>query len=874
VPKTMFLVDGSNHAFRVQFALPPQHTTSFFPTRVLYGFTLLFQKMLRTWRPDYVVVSFDSGKTFRHELYTEYKGHRPEMPGDLKRQWDSLPQLVEAFGYPCIMREGYEADDVLGSLATQFAADDLLVYMVTSDKDFAQLVGPNVRLLDEAKGRELDEAGVVDKYKVKPGQVVDWLALQGDSSDNIPGVPGVGPKTASGLLAKYGDLDAVLAAAAEGKVRGKRGENLVIYADAARMSRTLARIETGLDLGVDLEALVPKGLQEDDLRGLFERWEFGAVARKMLPHREAVDVSGYRAVTTDSGVAELIARLRAAGKFAFSLRTHEGAGGPELIGAAFAWAEGTAYLPLTPRAGVESDGAAAAAQVLELLADPTLDKVAHDLKQYLSVLERMGCSIKGIAGDSRILDYVLVAHRRTHGLDDLAQRHLGHSLAYVPEEEPLLLGDVVRWSIEPAHVAWLTHAKLFSRLEEGTRFIYEQIELPLMPILAGMESAGVRLDLDVLAAVRADIAGRAELAEATCHELAGREFKVNSPKDVAQVLFEELELPKTKKTRLGAWSTDSSVLEGLADNHPLPAAILDYRQLQKLDGTYLSKLPQHVAADGRIHTTFSQTVAATGRLASNDPNMQNIPIRTFEGRRIRDAFVAEPGHVLMSFDYSQVELRVLAHFCGTGALVESFKRGEDIHRRTASEVWKVPMEEVTSEQRSAAKAINFGLLYGMSAFRLGRDLSISRADAQQYMDDYFGRIPQVSQWIDATKASCRDLGYAETLFGRRRLIPEIYSKNYSERAAGEREAVNTVVQGSAADIIKIAMIRVDASLTDAGLPARMVLQVHDELLLEVAAGSEQAVAEVVVREMMGAADLVVPLQVNWASGNDWNAAHG
>ncbi len=872
--KTMFLVDGSNHAFRAQFALPPQHTTGFFPTRVLYGFTLLFQKMLRQWRPDYVVVSFDSGKTFRHAMYEDYKGHRPDMPGDLKRQWPLLPELVEAFGYPCMMMEGYEADDVLGSLAAQFASDDLLVYLVTSDKDFAQLVGPNVRLLDEAKGRELDVEGVVGKFSVRPEQVVDWLGLQGDSSDNIPGVPGIGPKTASTLLAKYGDLESVLAAAAAGEVKGKRGTNLVEHAEAARMSRTLARIETELDLGVTLDDLAPRGLQEEELRELFEQWEFGSVARKLLPAKVAVDTSGYRAVTTDSGVDELLKDLRAAGRLAFALRAHETGAGVMILGASFAWEGGTAYLPLTPRSGVSHDVEAATTRVLELLADPTVEKIGYDLKQSMRVVSKAGGKAAGLVGDARVLDYVLVAHRRTHGLEDLAQRHLGHSLAYAPDVEPLLLEDVVRCAIEPAHVAWLAHAKLQKRLGDGTRFVYEKIELPLTPILAEMEENGIFLDRDVLAQVRDDIKARAAQAQATCHELAGRAFKVNSPKEVADVLFVELELPKSKKTRSGAWSTDSSVLEGLAEHHPLPRAILDYRQLQKLDSTYLSKLPKHVGEDGRIHTTFNQTVAATGRLASTEPNLQNIPIRTFEGRRIRDAFVAPPGRVLMSFDYSQVELRILAHCCGSEALIESFRSGEDIHRRTASEVWKVPMSEVSVEQRSAAKAINFGLLYGMSAFRLGRDLSISRGEAKAYMDEYFGRMPEVSDWIEATKKSCREVGYAETLFGRRRLIPEIYSKNFTDRAAAEREAVNTVVQGTAADIIKLAMIRVHQALQQSELPALMLLQVHDELLLEVHAGYEEAVAEVVVREMMAAADLAVPLQVNWAAGHDWNAAHG
>jgi len=869
MPKKLFLIDGSNHAFRVQFALPPQHASDGFPTRVLYGFTLLFQKMMRTYRPDYCVVSFDHGKSFRHDKLEAYKGHRPDMPADMRRQWDYLPQLVEGFGYKVLAAEGYEADDVIGSLARRFASDDVHVYIVSSDKDFAQLVDPRVHLVDDAKGKVLSMDDVAEKLGVRPDQVVDMKGLAGDSSDNLPGVPGIGVKTAAKLLDQYGSFDAVLAAAADGKIKGKRGQNLQQHADDARISRELAEIYTELDLGVELDDLAPQGIQEEPLRELFDQWEFMSVANKLLPHKVAVDKSRYTAVTSTEQLPALRSALTGGHPIGFALRTTSHG----VLGASFATKEGVWYLPVAQRAGVALDPAEARQFVLDILGDASIAKVAYGVKSLRKAVRSMGGELRGVEGDVRLLDYVLVAHRRTHGLEEIAKRHLGHNMAYVPENEPLMLSDVVDFAGEPAQVPLLVHPKLTRRLGDGTRFVYETIELPLVEVLDDMEEAGIRIDPATFEVIAADLRERVQLAEKRCHEILGRPFKVGSPKEVAEVLFDELGLTKSKRTKTG-FSTDASVLEKLSDEHPLPEAILHWRQLQKLESTYVSTLPGYADEDHRIHTTFNQAVAATGRLSSVDPNLQNIPIRTFEGRRIRDGFVASEGHVLMSADYSQVELRVLAHCCGSGALVDSFAAGEDIHRRTASEVWGTPMDEVTSEQRSAAKAINFGLLYGMSAFRLGRDLSISRAEAQQYMDDYFGRMPQVQAWIEATKQSCRDNGYAETLFGRRRLIPEIYAKSYSDRMAGEREAVNTVVQGTAADIIKLAMLRVHRALRAAESPARMLLQVHDELLLEVPHDHVDATRDLLVEEMMAAADLAVPLAVNVGWGHNWNDAHG
>jgi DNA polymerase-1 len=880
-PKRMFLVDGSNHAFRVQFALPPQHASDGFPTRVLYGFTLLFQKMMRTYRPDYVAVSFDHGKSFRHQLFGEYKGHRREMPEDMRRQWQYMPGLVEAFGYSCVMAEGFEADDVLGTLARKFASDDVHVFIVTSDKDFGQLVDERIFLVDDTKGQVLGAPEILEKTGVRPDQMIDALALSGDTSDNIPGVPGVGMKTAATLLEEWGTLERVLEAAGAGRIKGKRGEMLVQHAEDARLSKRLATIALDVPVPPDLASYAPTGVHEVPLREMFDRWEFMEVATKLLPARNMVDKARYHVVTDEAGLEATLARVRAARRVGIHVRTDGGR--PETaeilgIGLATDAPDGGAsfvdYVPLVPRHDLHLDFDRARAAVFALLADPNLAKVGFDLKEAMRVLRCGGADLAGIQGDLKLLDYVLVAHRRTHGLAEIAKRHLGHNVVVAPPAEPLMVKELADLGGEPAHLSLLLHDRLEARLDEATTGkVYRTLELPLLPVLADMEAAGIELDLAVMDGIFQDVAARVEAAEKQCHAILGRPFKVGSPKEVGEILFEELGLAKQKRTKTG-YSTDASVLESLADEHPLPQAILDWRALQKLESTYLRTLPGFAAKDGRIHTTYNQAVAATGRLSSTDPNLQNIPIRTYEGRRIRDGFVAPAGSVLMSADYSQVELRVLAHCCRAPALVASFQNGEDIHRRTASEVWSVPMAEVTYAQRSAAKAINFGLLYGMSAFRLGRDLQIEREQAQNYMDDYFGRMPEVATWIEATKEKCRLQGFVETLFGRRRLIPEIYAKDFQERMAAEREAVNSVVQGTAADLIKIAMIRVHAALPTAGLRARLLLQVHDELLLEVPDAEIDAVQALVRREMMGAAALVVPLVVDVGHGHDWNAAKG
>ncbi|MBN2799899.1 MAG: DNA polymerase I [Deltaproteobacteria bacterium] len=882
----LFLIDGSNHAFRVHFALPPMHAPDGAPTATLYGFTTMLHKLLSSYQPDYCAVAFDVSRTFRHDRYPEYKGHRPDMPEDLRAQWPLLPALVEAFGVKTFGIDGFEADDVMGTLAHRFAAEGLEVVLVTGDKDFCQLVGPQVRILDLMKGIEFGEEGVIEKFGVPPDKVIEALGLMGDSADNIPGVPGVGPKRATQFLTQYGSLEGVLAAAAAGKIKGKTGQSLIDHADSARLSAELATIHLAVPGVVDLplEALAPKGMQREALRERFEAWGFGKVARKLLGTVSEVDSGVYRAVDSAEGLAALVADLRAAGRFAFDVETTSlDPRHARVVGMSFSWSgEDAVYVPVAHQ---EGGNAPEALEVLRpLLEDPSLLKTGQNLKYDLRVCRHNGIDLRGIDGDTLLLDYVLSPDERRHGLDALASRYLTHemiSYQEVSKREELTfdqvsVADATRYAAEDAQVAWLLERKLLPLLDPGQERIYRELEVPLVPILASLEDAGVRVDVEALAAVRDDVAERVQLAEEACHLIAGRSFNVNSRHELRDILFEELGYVGTKKVKDG-WSTDSSVLEklvGLQPERDLPANVLHYRHLSKLLGTYLDKLPEYVAEDGRIHSSFQQAVAATGRLSSSDPNLQNIPVRTWEGQRIRGCFLPAEGHSFLSCDYSQVELRILAHYSQEPALVEAFRDGVDIHRRTAAQVLGLPPEEVGAAERNAAKAINYGLIYGMSAFRLAGELGISRKQAQAYMDAYFGGLPAVTRWIEEVKETARADGFATTLLGRRRRLPDLRSAKWGLRMAAERLAVNTPIQGTAADIMKRAMIDVHEALAAEGLRSRVLLQVHDELLLEVPSGEERAAEALVRRCMMGAAALLVPLEVTSAFGEDWHQAHG
>ena len=882
--KKMFLIDGSNHAFRVHFALPPMHASDGFPTRALYGFSTLFAKLMRTWNPDYVLVAFDNtGKTFRHELYPAYKGERPDMPGDLREQWPRFVDLVEAFGYAGHMATGVEADDVIGTLATQFAGPDVHVYLVTGDKDFCQLVNEHVTILDLMKDVEIGPEGVREKFEgVGPEHVVDVLGLAGDKSDNIPGVPGIGVKTAAKLLLQHGSLEQILEDAP--KIRGKRGQNLQEFAEDARMSKVLATIRCDLELPYTLETLAPREMNVDWLRQKFDDWNFGRIAKRLLPERPPLDTSRYTTVDSLRSLMALARTLRSARRFVLGAEalTRDPRTSP-IVGLSFAWGDGdAAYLPLGHEEGDQLSESEALAVLKPLLESERVEKWGHGTKDLVALLRNHGVTLRGLRGDTELLDHMLAAHARVRGLEQMATRYLGHTMNLYDDlsdsaERTFHECDTeegTEYAAEIAHVGYLLHSKLEPKLSEGMERLYREIELPLVPVLADMQRTGIRLDVEALAGVRADIHERLEAAAASCHAIVGREFNVGSVTDLREILFEELGYEPIKKTRTG-WSTDASVLEKLAGQREpdLPSAILEYRRLQKLESTYLDRLPEYVAEDGRIHCRFHQVGAATGRLSSSDPNMQNIPVRRFEGRRIRECFVPADGCVFLSADYSQIELRILAHVSGSRTLIDGFARGQDIHARTAREIFGVSDSEVTLELRSAAKAINFGLIYGMSAFRLAGDLQIERDEASRYMEEYFARMPEVEGWLESTRESAREHGYVTTLFGRRRILPGLYSSMRNERMAAEREAVNTIIQGTAADLVKIAMRRVWDRLARERSAAKLLLQVHDELLLEVPVGECDRVVRLVTEEMEVAL-LDVPLRVNTATGHNWNEAHG
>lgn len=878
----LYLVDGSYQAFRAHFSLPPMNAADGTPTSALYGFTTMLGQMVNRHKPEYLVVSFDIGKTFRHEQYPAYKGHRPEMPPDLKAQWPLFPELVEAFGYRCISVEGFEADDVIGTLAKMHASDDLQVYIVSNDKDFGQLVNENIHMLDLKKGLDQGPAEIEEKLGVRPDQVKDLLGLTGDSSDNIPGVPGVGVKTAAKYLQKYDTIEAVLAAAESGEIKGKRGMSLVENAQQALMSRELATICLQTPVEESLEGLVERGLQVEKLRELFDRYNFGRVAARLLPKSEESPIQG-QCVLNETDLKAVVEQIGEGDLFSFGLElSSTNASEAEVVGVRIGLDTLRAYyIPLRHDTDETMAAKLVWSHLRPLLTDETRKKVGHQLKLDYAALLKLGIPLRGVVGDTQLLHYLLFAHERSHDFNELCGKFLASSLLTHPEVkngrrlrmDSVSLANACLVACEEATKVLALHEVLLPHLTEQSAELYSTIELPLAPVLAQMELNGVGVDLKRLESVRDEVTLQLSDSEQRCHDLAGRPFNVNSRHELREILFEELGLPPSKKVSDG-WSTDHTVLEKLIDLNPLPRELLVHRRLSKLKGTYLDKLPGYVTEKGRIHTSMWQTVTVTGRLSSSDPNLQNIPIRTPEGRRIRECFVPARGHVFLSADYSQVELRVLAHLSREPTLISAFTAGEDIHCRTASEVFGVPVEWVTSDQRTAAKSINFGLLYGMSAFRLSRELSISMYEAKGYMEKYFERLPLVQSWVEETHRSVEEFGYVETMFGRRRKIPLIHSKRAQEKAAAQREAVNTRVQGTAADIIKIAMVRVDEALRSSDIKARMLLQVHDELLFEVPKRSVDALQDLVVESMSGAADIGIPLVVTVAKGANWAGAHG
>ena len=900
VPR-LILVDGSSYLYRAYHALPPLTNSRGEATGAVYGVVNMLRTLLREYAPDHIAVVFDAkGKTFREEMYEQYKANRPPMPDDLRSQIEPLHAVVRALGLPCLVVEGVEADDVIGTLTVQARAAGMDVVISTGDKDIAQLVDAHVTLINTMTRQSLDAAGVETKFGVPPDRITDYLALVGDSSDNIPGVPGVGPKTAVALLREFGSLDGIIASA--DRIKGKTGERVRGHLGQLPLARRLATIKHDVPLDWTVHDLRPTAPDTAALAELYRRLEFRRLLDELSSapgaQATAADTSAavdppaaYDCVLTAEAFAAWVEKLRRADLVAFdtettSLDTMEA----EIVGVSFAVRAGeAAYVPLAhdyPNAPRQLARDEVLAQLKPLLEDPRLAKVGHNLKYDLAVLERYGIRCAGLRFDTMLESYVLNSTLARHDMDSLALAYLDYKTVLYEEvtgrgsaQRPfgsVELGPATRYAAEDADVTLRLHQVLWPRLAETGRLrqVFETIEMPLIPVLARMERHGVLIDAAMLRRQSAELGARMRELEQQIYTLAGAEFNLGSPKQIQEILFDKLGLPVLEKTPKGQPSTAESALQELAASYPLPGLILEHRALSKLKSTYTDRLPEQISPrTGRLHTSYHQAVAATGRLSSSNPNLQNIPIRTEFGRRIRQAFVAPPGCCLLAADYSQIELRILAHLSQDAGLLAAFTGGVDIHRATAAEIFGLPLAEVTADQRRSAKAINFGLIYGMSSFGLARQLGIERNAAQEYMDLYFARYPAVKRLMDETRRSAAELGYVETLFGRRLYLPEIQSRNRQRREYAERAAINAPMQGTAADIIKRAMLHVDDWLQRDDDGIRMIMQVHDELVFEVPADRIDTARQHISHAMMSAAELAVPLEVGIGIGANWDEAH-
>ena len=887
-PQRLFLIDGSSYIYRAYFAIRHLSNSQGMATNAIYGFTNMLLKVIRELKPDQLAVIFDSkGPTFRKEIYPDYKANRAAMPEDLVPQIPYIKRVVQAFNLPGIEMPGYEADDIIATLAKKFSAEGMEVTVVTGDKDLMQIVDDHIQLLDTMKDKVYGPAEVTERFG-GADKVVEVQALSGDSSDNIPGVPGIGEKTAKMLIDEYGDVETLLANLDQ--LKGKRRENLENYADLARLSKKLVTLVDNLDLEVDDHTFTLAEPDREALTELFKECEFYKLLQEFsIDTKDRAESAGYRAVLTESDLDELVAALEQSERFAFDTETTSlDAMRADLVGLSFAVTAGEAWYVPVGHHYLGMPEQLPLDRVLEavrpLLASPCQLKIGQNLKYDILVLARAGVEVSGPIYDTMLASYLANPATRSHGMDNLAAELLNyHTISYSEVAgsgkkqigfEEVEVEKATTYAAEDADITLRLYEKLVPMVtEQHQDGLLNDVEMPLLQILAGMERAGIRINPEFLGGLSADMEKKLAVLEAEIHQLAGGPFNIGSPKQLGEVLFENLGLPKGKKTKTG-WSTDVEVLNKLAEEHEIAAKILDYRSLMKLKGTYTDALPKLIhPVTGRIHTSFNQAVTATGRLSSSDPNLQNIPIRTEEGRRIREGFIPSDGCVLLSADYSQVELRILAHMADEPALKEAFARGEDIHRSTASEVLGLFPEMVTDEQRRAAKAINFGVVYGISAFGLAKQLGINRREAQQFIDTYFERYPGIRTFMDTCIAEAREKMYVTTLLGRRCAIPEINSKNGAVRGYAERNAINYPVQGSAADIIKLAMVKIAARLGKEGLKARMLLQVHDELVFDVPQAELEKVSALVISEMQGAVDLTVPLLVEVGSGRNWREAH-
>jgi DNA polymerase-1 len=917
--KTLLLVDGSSYLYRAFHAMPDLRNAEGAPTGAIYGMINMLRKLRSDYDAAYIACVFDAkGKTFRDDLYAEYKANRPSMPEDLSRQVEPILEVVRALGWPILMVEGIEADDVIGTLAVQAVEHDLKAVISTGDKDLAQLVNQHVTLINTMSNEKLDREGVIGKFGVPPERIVDYLTLVGDTVDNVPGVEKVGPKTAVKWLTQYGSLDEVIARAAD--IGGAVGGNLRKALDWLPQARTLVTVKTDCDLVEHMvsipESLAAKPVDNAALTDFYRRYGFktwlreltgestsgvrpqqaqaqsqqGEPQASLFEAAAAPPVTEYETVLTEQQLERWLATINAASLT--SVDTETTSLDPmqaQLVGISLCCKPGVAaYIPVAHRyqgAPAQLSRDDVLARLKPWLEDDRKRKVGQHLKYDSHIFANHGVALRGIEHDTLLESYVFESHK-SHDMDSLALRHLNRKTVTFEEVcgkgasqicfDEVALERATEYAAEDADVTLQLHQAMWPRVaeDEGLKFIYEKIELPTAVVLQKIERNGVLIDAQLLAAQSNELGKRMLEMEAQAYELAGQPFNLNSPKQIGEIFFDKLQLPVVKKTPSGSPSTDEEVLQKLAENYPLPKILLEYRGVSKLKSTYTDKLPKMVnPATGRVHTNYAQAVAVTGRLASNEPNLQNIPVRTAEGRRIREAFIAPPGSVIVSADYSQIELRIMAHISGDESLLRAFAAGEDVHRATAAEIFGVAPDEVSSEQRRYAKVINFGLIYGMSAFGLASNLGIERSAAQMYIDKYFSRYPKVAQYMAETRIQAKERGYVETVYGRRLWLAEINSPNGPRRQAAERAAINAPMQGTAADLIKMSMVAVQDWLEAERLQSRMVMQVHDELVLEVPEAELSYVQKKLPELMSGVGQLKVPLIAEVGVGKNWEEAH-
>ena len=894
----LYLIDGSSYIFRAFYGIRQMLTNSAgLPTNALYGFTTMLSRVVRDEAPDYLAVVFDSkAKTFRHDLYPDYKANRDIPPEELAQQFPYFEPLVEAFNIATLRQDGFEADDIIGTMAKKGEAAGMAVTIVSGDKDMMQLITPHVHMLDTMKDKRFEKAEVIEKFGVPPEQVIEVMGLMGDSSDHIPGVKGVGPKTATELIQKYGSIEE-LYKNIDDIEKAKLKEKLETDKDNALLSRQLVTIDTEMKLDCKVEDLKVKEPDTDKLRAMFTELGFKSLLEN-LPEGSGEGVAEqpatskvethYETIMDVKSLDALVKKLKKAKEFALDLETtSKHPARAEMVGISFSWAEGEAcYIPVSHRyLGVpeQLDKQKVVEALKPLLEDAKLKKFGHNIKYDLIVLANEGVALKGVTFDSMLASYVLDPSKRQHSLDDLAMEMLGHqNITYADVAgkgakqigfDEVSIDVAAEYAAEDSDITFRLTQALQSRLRDETLKLYEELELPLIDVLADMEMTGVKVDREHLKKMSTKLSKALKKHEDEIYEMAGEMFNINSPKQLAVILFEKLGLPAKKKTKTG-YSTDMSVLEELADGHELPAMIVNYRQLTKLKSTYIDALPLEInQKTGRVHTSYNQTVAATGRLSSSDPNLQNIPIRSDLGKEIRQAFVAEGDDWLLSADYSQIELRILAHLSGDPALIKAFKNNEDIHTRTAAEIFGQPLDGVDEDARRMAKAVNFGIVYGLSAFGLSRQLKISPGEAKAFIDQYFDLYKNVKTFMDSTIEEARQCGYTVTMMNRRRYLPDLHSKNRQVRESAERVAINSPVQGSAADMIKLAMIRLHQLLPKQKLKSKMIMQVHDELVFECPVNEKREVEALVKKEMENVLLMQVPIIVHSEWGKNWDEAH-